>query len=228
MGETRNSASGKGTHPSTRGQLAQPAPGHRARGRRRTWRARPPRTARAARRTGTPRGPRPAPACAMSRPLLTRRGVAPLPWETRLTVMPSASAAASTTLPYARPLDTGISTRNAAPPSGKEGSWSWPVTPRPPNTSPTRLIRPLPFSLVRPNELCYSACRKSSKRPARPRLRALRDRVHVRPGYRCSTTGLPLHQTSWIKDGSLAALHSSAPRQHCGRAPVTPAMDKRL
>jgi predicted Zn-dependent protease len=37
--------------------------------------------------------------------------------------------------------------------------------------------------------------------------------------------GLPLHQTSWIKDGSLAALHSSRHSAALAGLPVTPAID---
>src|SRR5579863_4167552 len=63
----------------------------------------------------------------MSRSSLARSSMAPLPWETRLTVTPSASAAASTASSTRGPSTLGISMRNAAP-SGKVPVLAcWPV-----------------------------------------------------------------------------------------------------
>ncbi len=75
----------------------------------------------------------------MSRSSAARNSTAPLPWETRLTVMPSASAARSTASSTLGPSTLGISMRNAAP-SGKEVPWSRPVTPSMSSTSATQLI----------------------------------------------------------------------------------------
>jgi len=96
----------------------------------------------------------------MSRSSLARSSIAPLPCETRLTVIPSVSAARSTASSTRGPSTLGISRRNAAP-SGKAGSRFWPVTPSPSNISPTHLIRPHSFFIFWPNEPWFFAVPKS-------------------------------------------------------------------
>ena len=94
----------------------------------------------------------------MSRSSTARISTAPLPWETRLTVMPSASAARSTASSTLGPSTLGISMRNAAP-SGKEVPWSRPVTPSPSSTSVTQLIAALLEKIFMPNDPGIRLCR---------------------------------------------------------------------
>ena len=65
--------------------------------------------------------PRSEPIFAISRSSASESNMAPLPWETRLTVIPSASAASNTAPSASGPSTLGISTRKWAPSGNRCG-----------------------------------------------------------------------------------------------------------